>query len=144
MMPQAFSGSRAVLTITTAMAQADKATRKTQSTVERGGTVAAHGDASLMAAYSILYLGRPSFGADYLERLERSPLCLRLYRCDGLPDAGDMPADVDLVLLEAGPGNAALGQPLTRVLRALSRYPWRWSWSGSYCWSAYSALLTRR
>ncbi len=88
-----------------------------------------------MADYSILYLGNPAFASDFLTRLEQLPLCRRLYRCDWLPTAGELPPDIDLVLMDGefgtGAGNGAgsdegfpTGETSSRRrLRVLSGYP---------------------
>lgn len=78
-----------------------------------------------MAGYTILYLGRSAFAEDYLLKLEQAAWCRKLHRCDD-PVVADQLAndqDVDLVLLETGPGLARSGQILKNLLRALASHP---------------------
>ncbi len=78
-----------------------------------------------MAGYTILYLGRSAFADDYLLKLEQAAWCRRLHRCDD-PIAAHQLAndrDVDLVLLETGPGLARSGLILKNLLRALAGHP---------------------
>ncbi|MBT8097005.1 MAG: EAL domain-containing protein [Woeseia sp.] len=76
-----------------------------------------------MAEYTVLYLGRPAFAADYLQHLEQQPYCRRVYRCNELIAVEDMPRDVDIVLFQAGPDALLIGHALKDMQRAFSTRP---------------------
>ena len=76
-----------------------------------------------MSGYSILYLGRNDFAAEFLEVLKQSPACERLQRSESLDIVLTEADEIDLVLFEAGPGISQSGQSLQRFVQTRARYP---------------------
>jgi diguanylate cyclase (GGDEF)-like protein len=76
-----------------------------------------------MSGHSILYLGRGEFAAEYLAELETLPCCTMLTRSPELKLPEDLPAVLDIVLLEAGPMIAQSGQTLASLIHSLDAYP---------------------
>ena len=76
-----------------------------------------------MSGHSILYLGRGEFAAEYLAELETLPCCTMLTRSPELELPADVPAVLDIVLLEAGPMIAQSGQSLSSLIHSLDAYP---------------------
>ena len=76
-----------------------------------------------MSGYSILYLGRGDFAAEYLSELETLPYCTLLTRSQALAIPADAPSVVDLVLFEAGPSIVQAGYSLPELIQSLSNFP---------------------
>jgi len=76
-----------------------------------------------MSGYSILYLGRGEFAADYLSELETLPCCTMLSRSTALKLPEDAAFMVDVVLLEVGPTIAQTGLSLGNIINTLKPYP---------------------
>ena len=76
-----------------------------------------------VAGYSVLYLGRGEFAADYLSELESLPCCTLLSRSAALELPEDASYVVDLVLLEVGPQIAQSGRSLGELIQSLGPYP---------------------
>jgi diguanylate cyclase (GGDEF)-like protein len=76
-----------------------------------------------MAEYSILYLGSADFAVDYLRHLESQPYCRRIYHCNEIVAADDVPRDVSIILFETGPGALLHGDALKDMLRSLASRP---------------------
>ena len=76
-----------------------------------------------MSGYSILYLGRGEFAADYLSELETLPCCTMLTRSAALKLPEDAAFMVDVVLLEVGPTIAQTGLSLGSIINTLKPYP---------------------
>lgn len=76
-----------------------------------------------MSGYSILYLGRGDFAADYLHELETLPYCALLTRSQELAIPADAPSVVDLVLFEAGPSIVEAGYSLPELIQSLNNFP---------------------
>lgn len=94
----------------------------TADPVQNGGKAAADGGAYLMAEYSILYLGRREFAAGYLDNLEQSACCRRLYCVEDFSLPEDVPGDIDIVLFETGPALVQSGQSPSSLLQTLKGY----------------------
>ena len=76
-----------------------------------------------MSGYSILYLGRGEFAADYLSELETLPCCTMLTRSTALKLPEDAAFMVDVILLEVGPTIAQTGLSLGSIINTLKPYP---------------------
>ena len=70
-----------------------------------------------------MYLGAGEFAAAFLENLQGSSCCARLATSDALKIPDPPPAQIDLVLFEAGPSIARSGQTLQAFVHSLRDYP---------------------
>lgn len=76
-----------------------------------------------MTGYSILYLGREDFAAEFLEALATSPACRQIAQAPALDQANPDLSRYDLALFEAGPAIFQSGKSLAKLIEELSDLP---------------------
>jgi len=76
-----------------------------------------------MSQRSILYLGSSEFAAEFCDRLKRLPLCAGFRGSATLEIPANAPADLDVILFEAGPIIPQSGTTLPALIEALGSYP---------------------
>ena len=76
-----------------------------------------------MAGRSILYLGGSEFAAPFCKWLADLPACSNLYTSPTLEIPADTPADVELVIFEAGPAIPQSGHTLASLVESLADKP---------------------
>lgn len=76
-----------------------------------------------MSGHSFLYMGRGEFAVDYLSELETLPFCTDLVRSKLLSIPDDQPQLIDVILLEANPMIAEIGNTMSEIIHSLSPYP---------------------